>query len=62
MKENPLRRTSLLLAVTAALALPLLAAAPASADPVERRCYTPHVAHFPSYEVCYFLPVIELEP
>ena len=62
MKENPLRRTSLLLAATAALALPLLAAAPASADPVERRCYTPHVGGFDSYEVCYFLPVIELEP
>jgi hypothetical protein len=59
-----LRRTTLLAgltAVTAALALPLTAT-PASADPVERRCYTPYVAGFDTYEVCYFLPVVELEP
>lgn len=57
-----MRRTSLLLAATAALALPLIAAAPASADPIERRCYSPSVPGFDTYEVCYFLPVIELEP
>lgn len=57
-----MRRSTLLVAATAALALPLVAAAPASADPVERRCYTPHVDGFDSFEVCYFLPVVELEP
>ena len=31
-----------------------LTAAPAQA---ERTCYTPHIAGFDSYEVCYFLPI-----
>ena len=59
-----MRRTTLLAgltAVTAALALPLTAT-PASADPIERKCYTPHVDGFDTFEVCYYLPVIELEP
>lgn len=57
-----MRRTSLLLAATAALALPLLAATPASADPIEQKCYTPDVKGFDTFQVCYFLPVVELEP
>jgi hypothetical protein len=44
------------LALAAGLLVPAVAtAAPASAS--ERTCYTPHVAGFDTYEVCYFLPI-----
>ena len=58
-KELLLRKLALVVAATAAMALPVLAtAAPASAD--ERTCYTPGVAGFDSIQVCHYLP-IELE-
>jgi hypothetical protein len=34
---------------------------PASADPIEYRCYTPHVGPWPTVEVCFWLPELELE-
>ncbi|MCU1602733.1 MAG: hypothetical protein JWO22_3442 [Frankiales bacterium] len=43
-------------AIPAAVTLPLLTTATGSAA-AERHCYTPHVAGFDSYEVCYFLPI-----
>jgi hypothetical protein len=51
--------TKLLLVLAATVAATVALAAPASADPVERRCTTPHVAGFNSFEVCYYLPVLE---
>lgn len=51
-----MRKLALVVAATAAMAVPLLATAgPAAAD--ERQCYTPHVAGFDSFEVCYSLPI-----
>ena len=51
-----MRKLATVLAVTAALLTGAVAAAgPASAD--TRHCYTPHVAGYPSYEVCYYLPI-----
>mgnify|MGYP001573167728 CR=1 FL=1 len=48
----------------AALALSLfgvlaLSAAPASADPLESKCYTPSVKGFDTMQVCIFLPSVE---
>lgn len=54
-----MRRFTLLAAVTAAVALPLLTAAPASA---EEPCYTAHVKGFDTFAVCLPLPIPELEP
>jgi hypothetical protein len=51
-----LRKLILGLAVAAGLLIPLVStASPASAS--ERTCYSPHVAGFDTYEVCYFLPI-----
>jgi len=50
------RKLALVLAATAAMTVPLVVGAgSASAD--TRHCYTPHVAGFDSYEVCYYLPI-----
>ena len=50
-------RRILVLALLALAALGLTAgASPAQADP----CYTPHVAGFDSFEVCYNIPLPEL--
>jgi len=50
------RKLALVLAATAAMTVPLVAGAgSASAD--TRQCYTPHVAGFDTYEVCYYLPI-----
>ena len=53
-----MRKTLLLAAVLGGVLTAVLAPS-ASAEP--RKCYTPHVGPFPSYEVCYYLP-IDLEP
>ena len=45
-----------LLAVVA-LAAGLLVATSTSASADTRTCYTPHVAGFNTYEVCYYLPI-----
>ena len=51
-----MRKLALVLAATAAMTVHLVVGAGnASAD--TRHCYTPHVAGFDSYEVCYFLPI-----
>lgn len=51
-----MRKFATILAVTAALFTGLLAtASSASAD--TRHCYTPHIGGYPSYEVCYYLPI-----
>lgn len=50
-----MRTIALALAATAALAVSVVSAAPATAD--ERRCYTPHVAGQDSFEVCYYVPI-----
>lgn len=49
-----MRRLTLLAAATAAVALPLLAATPAAAEP---RCYTLGVPGQDAYQVCRYLPV-----
>ena len=48
-----MRKLAFLLAAAAAFTVPL--AGSSSAD--ERHCYTPHIGSYPSYEVCYFLPI-----
>lgn len=53
-----MRRTLLLAAVLGGLLTAALAPG-ASAEP--RKCYTPHVGSYPTYEVCHYLP-IDLEP
>ena len=51
-----MRKLTLVMAATAAMAVPLIASAgPAAAE--ERHCYTPHVAGFDTVEVCTFLPI-----
>ncbi len=42
-------------AIPAAVTVPLLLGSGSAS--AERHCYTPHVAGFDSYEVCYFLPI-----
>lgn len=49
----------LLLVVATVVASTFALAAPASADPLERRCTTPHVAGFDTIQVCYYLPGLE---
>lgn len=51
-----MRKLALVLALTAGLFAPLVAAAgPATAD--DRTCYSPRVAGFDTYDVCYYLPI-----
>lgn len=64
--KSPYRKAPMIkrLLAVLALSLPLLAAfgaaaTPASADPVERTCYTPHVKGFDTVEMCIWLPTIE---
>lgn len=57
--DKPTQRSpalrKLMFVLTAAAALSVQLTASASAD--ERHCYTPHIGSYPSYEVCYFLPI-----
>lgn len=52
-----MRRTTALLAATAALALPVALAAPAAAEDDERTCYSVNNDKLDTFEVCIFLPV-----
>ncbi len=52
-RSPTLRKLAFVLAAAAAFTVPL--AGSSSAD--ERHCYTPHIGSYPSYEVCYFLPI-----
>lgn len=49
-------RRILVTVLLALAALGLTAATASPAQAAERRCYTPSVAGFDTYEVCYFLP------
>ena len=52
-----MRKLVLLAAATAAASVPLLGSLGGGTASADRHCYTPHVAGFDSYEVCYYLPI-----